>query len=510
MNTAAAYTEPITVTPRVDTVTRRSVPRVPTAATAAALLGALVTDGDPLESVLRTIGRAANTPNVIFWRRDSRDRLMLTRRVGDAAPGVTTPRMVALSNPDEGSAVAPGLPLELHAAPAVVQVIRLLGQPFAGLAVADGIVAVGPLRTETLRRTSRERLTRLAGLAEAAVREALRVATLDATIESLRREGELGRRAIGSTIDEQRSMELLCELAITTSASSGGFVAVRHRERFHLAVTRNLPDRFALLDLTPGGGVLEEVPGLPGLLVVAAPERLAALGVGGLLAVSGPAHTDQQSIIFGLVPDDAGALAVDCATLLETLVTQAALVLEAATAARDTADRHTAALRGLCQALDVRSAATADHHHRVAETAAEIADRLAVDPATRQLVVDAALVHDAGLLAATADGAVAAEFAHPSVGADMAALVPGAAALAPLIRAHHEWWDGFGFPNGLAGDAIPLGARILATAEFTVECHQSDPPLPAATLISELRARRGTQLDPALADIMLAIVTEDQ
>src|SRR5207245_10448481 len=54
--------------------------------------------------------------------------------------------------------------------------------------------------------------------------------------------------------------------------------------------------------------------------------------------------------------------------------------------------------------------------------------------------------------------------AHPGVGADVVSRVPALRVLAPLIRAHHERWDGRGYPDGLAGEAIPLGARIVGVA----------------------------------------------
>jgi len=214
--------------------------------------------------------------------------------------------------------------------------------------------------------------------------------------------------------------------------------------------------------------------------------------------------------IFGLVPDDTGELPADCSTFLQTLIEQAALVLESSDAARATADRHVRALRGLCQALDARSPTTYGHHRLVADTARDLARRLGVAAPLARLVEDAALVHDAGLLATTRDAPLAAEFAHPTLGAEMAALVPGAAELAPLIRAHHEWWDGFGFPNGVAGESIPLGARILAAAECYAEMCQPGNELPPARIVEEIRARRGTQLDPTCADSVVALVEEDR
>ena len=162
-----------------------------------------------------------------------------------------------------------------------------------------------------------------------------------------------------------------------------------------------------------------------------------------------------------------------------------------------------------CRALDARSPATHGHHRLVAGTARAIAAGLGADARLCDLVTDAALVHDAGLLATTAEAPLAAEFAHPTLGAEMASLVPGAAEVAPLIRAHHEWWDGFGFPNGLMGEAIPLGARILAAAEFYAEMLDPAGDMTPRRVLDEVRARRGTQLDPSCADTLIALLEEE-
>jgi len=172
---------------------------------------------------------------------------------------------------------------------------------------------------------------------------------------------------------------------------------------------------------------------------------------------------------------------------------------------RDAAARQLAALRGLARALDSRTSDSAHHHKLVARSAEALAQRMGLSVPERREIVAAALVHDVGMLALEPNPT--AERAHAALGADMAALVPGGATLAPLIRAHHEWYDGTGFPAGLVGEAIPQGARILGAAEFYVESLQSggadrDP----ARLAREIRARRGTRLDPRCADEIVAML----
>ena len=79
----------------------------------------------------------------------------------------------------------------------------------------------------------------------------------------------------------------------------------------------------------------------------------------------------------------------------------------------------------------------------------------------------------------------------------------------PLVRGAHERWDGTGYPDGLAGDQIPLGARIL----FACDCYDAmtadrpyRPALPVAEAKQELRRVAGTQLDPGVVDALLGVL----
>ena len=493
--------------PHVSAVSAATLARPDPVAAARALLAALGADGDALAAVVRAVAGIAGAPAAVAYRREG-ERLLLAHRHGDE---ILADEAVAGSLTGEDlldGAGAVGLPLELTALPQDGPSVRSLhGRPFAILSLAAGALALGPLRSAGLRRRERAALEQLAPLVDGALTEALRAAAREAELAALRSEVEMGHRALGSTIDEERAFGLLLDLAITSSGARAGLVAVRDGARMRLAAQRDLPDGFDRLDLTPGAGVIAEVPGIPGLLVVEGFGALMSLGLDGLLAVGGPAGGSEIELMFALVPDGDDALPDDCAGLLETIVAQAALVLESSRAARETSGRHLAALRGLCRALDLRSPATASHHELVARTAEAIARRLGLPDAERHEIVSAALVHDVGMLAA--DSTIAAEFAHPSLGAEMAALVPGAGTLAPLLRAHHEWFDGFGFPAGLAGEAIPRGGRVLAAAEFYVETLQFwGSEKDASGIEEEISARRGTQLDPKCADAMLSMFRE--
>jgi HD-GYP domain-containing protein (c-di-GMP phosphodiesterase class II) len=98
---------------------------------------------------------------------------------------------------------------------------------------------------------------------------------------------------------------------------------------------------------------------------------------------------------------------------------------------------------------------------------------------------------------------------HPLIGEGILSPVEFLAESLPLVRAAHERWDGTGYPDGLSGEEIPLGARIL----FACDCYDAmttDRPyraaLPAEEAQQELRGSAGTQLDPRVVDALLSVL----
>ena len=98
---------------------------------------------------------------------------------------------------------------------------------------------------------------------------------------------------------------------------------------------------------------------------------------------------------------------------------------------------------------------------------------------------------------------------HPEIGAQIISQMRFAPEVAPIISGHHEYWDGSGYPRGLRGDQIPIGARIITIAD-AYDAMTTDRPYRAALSIEEavrrLQAARGTQFDPELLDIFLELI----
>ena len=94
---------------------------------------------------------------------------------------------------------------------------------------------------------------------------------------------------------------------------------------------------------------------------------------------------------------------------------------------------------------------------------------------------------------------------HPQVGYDLLKKLPRFAGAANLVLAHHEAFDGSGYPHGLKGDQIPIGARILAIADSydsMTHPHTQRPPMPPPLALSEIERCSGTQFDPIVAEAL--------
>jgi response regulator RpfG family c-di-GMP phosphodiesterase len=171
------------------------------------------------------------------------------------------------------------------------------------------------------------------------------------------------------------------------------------------------------------------------------------------------------------------------------------------------------------QALDARDLAIARHCARVAELAARLTQQLAPGRRWVELMRMAGMLHDLGMIGVRDDilnkpGALREDEweilrRHPDIGADMIRWHPALAAVAPLVRHHHERWDGSGYPAGLKGEVVPIGARILAVAEafdfITNKWGYGANPLTEVDAIGDISEHSGSWYDPAMVDALRAL-----
>lgn len=218
----------------------------------------------------------------------------------------------------------------------------------------------------------------------------------------------------------------------------------------------------------------------------------------GLLGVSG-GHQDFSEI----------ELEIFC-----SLASQAAVAIENASLHQRLKEtfHHTAA--ALAEAVNSRDPYTGGHVQRVQDYSLQIATALKMPGERRDALRLAAILHDIGKIGI--DDAILRKGGglteeeqrsmrrHPEIGARILAMADGMKEVVPGVRHHHEWFDGSGYPDGLAGEDIPLSARIIAIAD-AFDALTTDRPyhtaLPFSPALAELARGAGTHFDPALVKI---------
>jgi diguanylate cyclase (GGDEF)-like protein/putative nucleotidyltransferase with HDIG domain len=186
---------------------------------------------------------------------------------------------------------------------------------------------------------------------------------------------------------------------------------------------------------------------------------------------------------------------------------------------REVADLHLATIEALALAIDAKDQTSQSHIRRVQLYAAALARVLGLPEPHIQGVKTAALLHDIGKLAVpehilSKPGPLTPEELqkvrqHPKTGADIISAVPFPYPVAPLILSHHERWDGKGYPSGLKGEEIPLGARILSVVDYFDALMAERPYHKAMKLdaaLSLLQQEAGKALDPFVVETFLDLL----
>jgi putative nucleotidyltransferase with HDIG domain len=203
-------------------------------------------------------------------------------------------------------------------------------------------------------------------------------------------------------------------------------------------------------------------------------------------------------------------------TSLETRVREK--TAELSKALREVESAYSSTLYALVAALDAREHETSDHSQRVVRYTLAIAERLGVAAAQRPDIARGALLHDIGKIGVPdaillkAGPLTPAEWdemrRHPQTGHTILRSIPFLDVSAEIVLAHQERFDGSGYPRGLAGEGIPLGARIFAIAD-TLDAITSDRPYrkgaPLEAARAEIRRCAGTQFDPRCVEAFLSI-----
>jgi HD-GYP domain-containing protein (c-di-GMP phosphodiesterase class II) len=218
----------------------------------------------------------------------------------------------------------------------------------------------------------------------------------------------------------------------------------------------------------------------------------------------------------------AAALGAESAYLIPALFVPAVLVHRAVGESVQLQENMRSSLASLVDIIELRDPYTAGHSRRVAATARSLALELGLTAEEADLIQSAGQVHDLGKVAvdpgilAKPGKLTEAEWLqmkrHPVFSAEVIGQFAAYQAGAPLVRGHHESWDGSGYPDGIGGEKIPLGARILAVAD-TFDALTSDrsyrngmTPSQARLILAE---GAGTQWDSAVVEAMFRLLDQN-
>ena len=177
-------------------------------------------------------------------------------------------------------------------------------------------------------------------------------------------------------------------------------------------------------------------------------------------------------------------------------------------------EMFTQTIGALAEAVDKRDPFTAKHSHRVKEIAVDIGRVMHVNDGELEALEWGGLLHDVGKIGVPDRVLLKQERlnkdermimnAHPVLGAQIIAPVTKLAPELPIIRHHHEWYNGSGYPDRLIGDEIPKLARVLHVADAFEAMTAARPyrmtPLSAEQALAELRKFAGIQFDPVVVD----------
>jgi putative nucleotidyltransferase with HDIG domain len=178
-------------------------------------------------------------------------------------------------------------------------------------------------------------------------------------------------------------------------------------------------------------------------------------------------------------------------------------------------------LETLAAIIDADDVYTSNHSRHVAIYASAIAEKMNLSQEERTRIRKAGLVHDVGKVGIS-DSIIGKQGQlkedeynivkrHPAISAEIIGSMQGFHDIVSVVRAHHERWDGRGYPDGLKGEEIPLAARIIALAD-ALEAMLSDRPYRRTRsfkeILDEIERCSGTQFDPAVVKAFFAVVEE--
>lgn len=233
------------------------------------------------------------------------------------------------------------------------------------------------------------------------------------------------------------------------------------------------------------------------------------------------APLEVQGAAYGLlgVPGMARNVSAVELEIFCSLGSQAAVAMENAFMYQKLLETFLHTSESLAEAINIRDPYTGGHARRVREYALMIADRMMLSGKMKDNLRMAAMLHDIGKIGiddvvlrkstGLTDEEASSMHHHPDIGAQILSYADDMADVIPGVRHHHERFDGGGYPDGLAGEAIPLNARIIAIADAYDALTTSRPyrkELMPEQALARMYECKGTQFDPELLELFAGII----
>lgn len=208
--------------------------------------------------------------------------------------------------------------------------------------------------------------------------------------------------------------------------------------------------------------------------------------------------------------------------IFSTLANQTAVAIENARLYDELRGSFIQTVIALANAIDIRDTYTNTHSQQIASLAARTARTLGCSTEEANEIHLGGLLHDIGKIGIPdtilqkTTGLEEAEWkivhTHPKLGAELISPIKRLANVSPMIECSHERYDGLGYPNGIKGDAIPLGARIISVVDSYSAMRDKRPykdPFSCDKIIEELKKNSGKMYDPRVVEAFLKIIHEE-
>jgi putative nucleotidyltransferase with HDIG domain len=355
-----------------------------------------------------------------------------------------------------------------------------------------------------------------------------RTEALTHTVEELSTLYEMSR-ALGSTLDLDAMLDATLDAAMHSFAVDSGYVVLRDhasgeielrawrgtgdRPVDHRAVRASMSEwvvrqgRPLIFNPSQDSDAVENVDAVTGALAALCVPLVAVDVVIGAIAVG----SHDCSVRF--TGDDV--------RLLSTIANHMTIAVGNTELFASVQDAYLATVRALAAAVDAKEPYMRDHSGRVAIFARAMAEKMGLSHDQRTAIEMAAYLHDIGKIGISEQilrkpGPLSEEEMstmrhHPMIGANILRPVAFPWSITPVVRHHHEHYDGSGYPAGLRGEEIPLLARVLAVAD-AYEAMVADRPyrdrLVVDDAIAELRRCSGTDFDPRAVEVLIEVLTE--